>query len=76
MATITATLSKARRTRTHSDPNREVITGYISGDREKRFEDGERIHTSYLVREVEPNVFLTRSGSLYRVESWAPAHRI
>jgi hypothetical protein len=69
---ITAYLSQASRTQTWRRDDREVLSGIIRSDREGRFGDGERIHTSYLIREVAPDVFLTRSNSLYRVESWAP----
>ncbi|KOX53869.1 hypothetical protein ADL19_14965 [Streptomyces purpurogeneiscleroticus] len=68
---ITAYLSEAVRTQTWNREDREVLTGFIRNDREGRFRDGQRIHTSYLIREVAPGVFLTRTGSLYRVESWA-----
>jgi hypothetical protein len=62
---ITAYLSGVVKTQNHRDPFREILSGFIA-------KTDEWIHTSYIVREVAPDVFLTRSGSLYRVESWAP----
>jgi hypothetical protein len=69
---ITGILSEAVRTPTYLGKDRVVISGFIRGDIPGRFRTGDRIHTSYLIREVAPDVFLTRSGNLYRVESWAP----
>lgn len=67
---ITAYLSDAIRTPTGLVADRDILTGVVRSDIKDRFPDGLRIHTSFLTREVAPDVFLTRSGSIYRVESW------
>jgi hypothetical protein len=47
-----------------------VLVGIVKNDQMGRFQDGSRIHTSAIVKEIAPDVFLTRSENVYRVESW------
>jgi hypothetical protein len=68
---ITAYLSRTVRNPSGLAVDRDFLTGHVRSDIKDRFPDGLRIHTSFIVREVAPDVFLTRTGSLYRVESWA-----
>lgn len=46
------------------------LVGEIYGDPQSRFEDGLRIFTSWIDREIDPRTFLCRSGITYHVESW------
>lgn len=46
------------------------LTGNVSSDLHRRFKDGDAIHTSYVLEEIEKDVFLTRSRNVYRVRSW------
>jgi hypothetical protein len=64
---ITCALFEATR---QKGVSKEYLTGIVKGDTLGRFDDGALIHTSSLVEEVEPNVFKTRSGNFYRVETW------
>ena len=48
-----------------------VLMGCVYGDTKGRFRDGDYIHTSYVVRELEGDVFVTRNNA-YRVAEWAP----
>lgn len=70
---VTAYLSDAIKTQTGLTADREILTGFIRSDVKDRFPDGLRIHTSFITREVSPDVFLTRTGSIYRIESWRAA---
>jgi len=71
MATeITATLERASKA---SGVGGRYLVGFVFGDAHGRFKDGSFIHTSQLKEEVAPDVFLTRSGNLYRVKSWSAA---
>lgn len=56
----------------------QIVTGTIFGDRKRRFPDGERIHTSYIVEQVKnprADIFpfagdvITRN-SRYRIINW------
>lgn len=67
---ITASLRNAAKIPGYNQ-DATVLAGEIRGDIRELFSDGDRIFTSFLVKEVVPDVFLTRSGDLYRVESWA-----
>jgi hypothetical protein len=66
---ITGVLTSAKWT--DGTQGRRFLTGFIFRDRFARWPDGFRIHTSYVLEEVAPEVFKTRSDHYYRVESWA-----
>lgn len=68
MTEITATLKNATRQKWFG--GKDVLIGDVHGDSKGRFEDGERIHTSVIVRELPGDVFVTKN-STYKVDSWA-----
>lgn len=45
------------------------LIGSIFGDTKHRFKDGARIRTSYITKEEDNNVFVTRN-SIYKIENW------
>ena len=65
---VTGILSDAAIERSFT--GKPFLVGTIRNDQETRFEDGARIFTSFLVEEVVPDVWLTQSQHVYRVESW------
>lgn len=67
MVKITANLRNAKLTK---QGDFEFLTGEIFGDTEDRFPDGYRVHTSYITKLIDVDVFETRSQSVYRVENW------
>lgn len=46
---------------------KRFLVGNIYHDTMGRFADGARIHTSWVHKEIAPDVFLTRSENVYRV---------
>jgi hypothetical protein len=53
------------------------LIGIVYNDSQKRWQDGTLIYTSTIATQIDPNNFLTRSGTHYEVLSWirAPAKR-
>lgn len=49
---------------------RRFLVGDVHRDVFERWPDGRHIQTSYVLEEVNPEVFKTRSDHYYRVESW------
>ncbi|MCA1379514.1 hypothetical protein I6F34_01595 [Bradyrhizobium sp. BRP05] len=47
------------------------LRGVIYGDNTGRYRDGWFIYTSKVMEEVEPNVFKTATGNIYRIDSWS-----
>jgi hypothetical protein len=70
MQDITATLGNAQRVTLPGGGFQ--LRGVCFGDVKRRFKDGKFIYTTKVVEEIEPNVFKTSSGSLYRIEGWFP----
>lgn len=66
---ITGTLKNARLI-IEGDPRCPCLVGDVYGDSKGRFQDGERVTTSRLVRHDDGSIFKTLY-SVYRVESWA-----
>ncbi|MEY9138608.1 hypothetical protein ABIE79_010136 [Bradyrhizobium diazoefficiens] len=48
------------------------LRGQIYGDNTGRYSDGWFIYTSKVLAEIEPNVFRTATGNIYRIDTWAP----
>jgi hypothetical protein len=48
------------------------LRGTIHGDTEGRYQDGWFIYTTKVIEEIEPNVFKTATGNIYRIKAWAP----
>ena len=67
---IRGTLKKAQRV---SMPSGSFsLRGTIYGDTKGRYRDGWFIYTAKVLEEVQPNVFRTATGNIYRIEAWAP----
>lgn len=50
----------------------DVLNGQVYGH--AKFMDGMPIHTSTVVEDLGDGLFKTKSGSIYKVESWLPGH--
>jgi hypothetical protein len=48
------------------------LRGTIHGDTKQQYRDGWFIYTAKVIEEIEPDVFRTATGNIYRVEAWAP----
>lgn len=67
---VRGTLKKAQRV---SHPaGGFTLRGTIWGDAKGQYRDGWFIYTALVKEEIEPNVFKTATGNIYRVEQWAP----
>lgn len=53
---------------------RGMLLGTIYGDQKGRFFDGTSVHTSVVEADLGDGLFRTKSGTIYKVESWAPGH--
>jgi hypothetical protein len=51
------------------------LRGTIWGDIKSQYSDGWFIYTAKVVEEIEPNVFRTATGNIYRINDWAPPSR-
>jgi hypothetical protein len=47
------------------------LRGTIYGDTKGRYRDGWFIYTAKVLEEVQPNVFRTATGNIYRIDEWA-----
>lgn len=63
---VTGLLKNAKKVHLHGD--KMVVVGNVYSDSLKRFIDGEKIKTSYIVKETEE--YITTRNSYYKVE-WA-----
>jgi hypothetical protein len=67
---VRGTLKKAQRV---SIPSGGFsLRGTIHGDIKSQYADGWFIYTAKVIEEIEPDVFRTAAGNIYRVEVWAP----
>jgi hypothetical protein len=48
------------------------LRGTIYGDIKGQYRDGWFIYTAKVLEEVQPNVFKTATGNIYRIDEWAP----
>ena len=48
------------------------LRGTIYGDIKQQYRDGWFVYTAKVLEEIEPNVFRTATGNIYRVDQWAP----
>jgi hypothetical protein len=48
------------------------LRGTIWSDIKSQYSDGWFIYTAKVVEEIEPNVFRTATGNIYRINDWAP----
>ncbi len=48
------------------------LRGVIHGDNTGKYRDGWFIYTSKVKEEIDPDVFKTATGNIYRIDSWAP----
>jgi hypothetical protein len=66
---VRGTLKKAQRV---SIPSGGFsLRGTIYGDAKGQYRDGWFIYTAKVLEELEPNVFKTATGNIYRIEQWA-----
>jgi len=52
----------------------QFLVGSIHSDEQRRWPDGTRVATSPIKEVLGENLYLTRSGNSYHVESWMPGH--
>jgi hypothetical protein len=70
MMQLRGTLKKAQRV---SIPSGGFsLRGTIWDDAKRQYSDGWFIYTAKVVEEIEPDVFRTATGNIYRINSWAP----
>jgi hypothetical protein len=48
------------------------LCGNIFDDAKGQYRDGWYVYTAKVLEEIEPNVFKTATGNIYRIESWKP----
>lgn len=51
------------------------LSGIITGDRQKRFPEGVRVHTTKIIKKITEDVVRTKSGTVYRIRNWLPDPR-
>lgn len=64
---VTAILMQASKEEAFGKP---FLVGAIYRDQLGRFKDGTWMHTSFIAKELAPNLFLTRDNDVYRVDTW------
>jgi hypothetical protein len=52
------------------------LRGTIHGDAKGHYRDGWFIYIAKVIEEIQPNVFKTATGNIYRIEQWAPYEQI